>query len=152
MNIHNIAYIVLVTLLPWIELRGSIPLGIALGENPLLVFAVATLANMLLVFPVFLLLGIFFPYFENLPVIQPSLAKLRGKVGKYVEKYGFFGLMVFVAIPLPGTGAYAGTLGAYLLGMKKRSAIPAIALGVLIAGILVTAASVGFFALIFSYV
>ncbi len=150
MNIHNLVYAVLITLLPGIELRGSIVYGIGIGENPILVFLLCTIANILLIFPIFFFLNFIFPYFEHLPIIQPILERTRGKTNKYVEKYGFIGLAIFVAIPLPGSGAYSGALGAYLLGMKKRRAMPAIALGVVIAGILVTLAAVGFFAVLFS--
>lgn len=65
--------------------------------------------------------------------------KARHKVKKEVDKYGFWGLMVFVAIPLPITGAYSGTLGAWILGMDKKKSILCVAAGVVIAGCIVTA-------------
>lgn len=152
MNIHNLAYIILITIVPWIELRGSIPAGIALGENPLLVFALATIVNILMIFPIFLFLNLVFPFVENNHRIQPFLLSVRARAGKYVDKYGFLGLALFVAVPLPGTGAYSGALAAYLLGIKKRRAIPAIALGVLTAGIIIAAISTGALALLLNYV
>lgn len=65
--------------------------------------------------------------------------KTRRKVKKEIDKYGFWGLMIFVAIPLPMTGAYSGALGAWILGMDTKRSILSVAAGVLIAGVVVTA-------------
>ncbi|MFH1256460.1 MAG: small multi-drug export protein, partial [Candidatus Diapherotrites archaeon] len=129
--LDDILYVFLITLLPYIELRGAIPVGIlALKMDPLLVFALATAANILIIFPIFFFLELFFPFLEKrFKFLESFIEGARNKAEKAVDKYGFLGLMVFVAIPLPGTGAYSGALGAYLLGIKKRKAIPAIALG-----------------------
>ncbi len=64
--------------------------------------------------------------------------RTRHKIEKSVNAFGALGLFVFVAIPLPVTGAWTGTLGAWLLGMKKRQAVPALLMGVVVAGIIVT--------------
>jgi uncharacterized membrane protein len=66
------------------------------------------------------------------------IERARVKVQKAVDKYGFWGLVIFVGIPLPITGAYTGALGAWVLGMKPLRAFLAIALGVLMAGVIVT--------------
>jgi uncharacterized membrane protein len=71
--------------------------------------------------------------------IQRRTAKQQEKI----NRYGFLGLTIFVAIPLPMTGVWTGAAIAYLLGIKKRMAVPALALGTVIAGILVTLAAVG---------
>jgi len=60
-----------------------------------------------------------------------------------MDKYGFWGLMIFVAIPLPGTGAYSGSIAALILGMNKVKAFISISLGVIIAGIIVALATTG---------
>ncbi len=60
-----------------------------------------------------------------------------------MQRYGALGLLLFVAVPLPGSGAWTGSLIAVVLGLKKRYAWPAISLGVVIAGVLVTLASAG---------
>jgi len=65
------------------------------------------------------------------------------KRSKIIEEYGTLGLILFVAIPLPMTGAWSGCVASYLLGMRLRYAFPAIALGVIIAGIVVTLTTVG---------
>ncbi|MBN2127348.1 MAG: small multi-drug export protein [Candidatus Diapherotrites archaeon] len=141
--LNELLYLVLISFIPGIELRGAIPTGILLyGLNPLLVFFVSTLANIILILPIYIFLGFFFDLIKNLPILKTLIQRIQLKAEKYVEKYGFIGLTVFVAIPLPLTGAYSGVLGAYLLGIKKRKAIPAISLGVLIAGVIVTILSV----------
>ena len=68
--------------------------------------------------------------------------RARERVARKIEKYGYFGIMMFVAIPLPITGAYTGTLGAWILGMDKKKTFLAVAAGVVIAGIIVSVISV----------
>ncbi len=70
------------------------------------------------------------------------LERTRKKVGPKVERYGYLGLTLFVAIPLPITGAYTGTLGAWFFEMKKGKSFSAIILGVIIAGMIVSVVSV----------
>jgi uncharacterized membrane protein len=142
----------IITVLPGVELRLSIPYGISAGLDPFSVFLFAAVINSLLVFPVFLLLGFLFSYFEKLSFLQGFLTRVRAKTKKYVDRYGFIGLALFVAVPLPGSGAYTGALGAYMLGIPKRKAIPAVIAGVFIAAFLVTAISVGLFSGLLNYV
>jgi len=71
-------------------------------------------------------------------IFDRFVAKARAKVHKEVEKYGYLGIMVFVAIPLPITGAWTGTLGAWILGMDRKKTMLAVAGGVAIAGIIVS--------------
>jgi uncharacterized membrane protein len=130
-------YVIVITMLPWIELRGGIPAGVALGLNPLSVFIVAVFANCLVIYPSFVFLDWFFHMMEKIPWLDRKIKKIHQNAMPYVEKYGVIGLMLFVAVPLPGTGAYAGALVAHLMGMKNKKAFVAIALGVLIAGIIV---------------
>jgi len=72
-------------------------------------------------------------------VFDRFVERVRLKVSGSVEKYGYWGLLAFVAIPLPVTGAWTGAVGAWVLGMHKRKAAFFIALGVLVAGLIVTA-------------
>src|SRR3989338_1002902 len=144
MALDNIIYLIIITIVPWIELRGGIPLGILVyGMDPLLVFAVCVIANILLVIPAFIILHFVFEWLGTKKWAAKPLQKLHAKSKKYIDKYGFLGLMVFVAVPLQGTGAYAGSFVAHLFEIEKKRAFIAIALGVIIAGIIVTAASVG---------
>ena len=140
--------VILCSMIPIIELRGGIPLGMALGLPWWQSFLFAVVGNML---PVpFILLFIR----KILAWMQVCRVKLFNKVSSWVVDKGarasakiskceFFGLLLFVAIPLPGTGAWTGALGAALLNMRMRRALPSIFLGVLIAGLIMTLASYG---------
>ncbi|HEY3246946.1 MAG TPA: small multi-drug export protein [bacterium] len=133
-----------VTLVPWIELRGAIPLGMAMGFHPLAVFAVAVAANCLVILPGFLALDLLYErWWARVPWVRRQVERVRAQGGRFVERYELLGLALFVAVPLPGTGAYSGTLLAWLLGLERRRAGAAIAAGVVGAGIVVTLAVTG---------
>ena len=68
------------------------------------------------------------------------IERVRRKAHPHILKYGYLGLTLFVAVPLPVTGAYTGTLAAWLFGMERKKAFLALSLGVVMAGIIVTAA------------
>jgi uncharacterized membrane protein len=141
--------LLVITCIPYIELRGSIPVGVGLGLDPVEVFAVCTIANVLIILPIFLFLD--FAYDKVLSIgwvkrnIEGKVESARRAAKRRVERYGYLGLAAFVAIPLPGTGAYSGCLASFLLDMERRRSILAISLGVVVAGILVSLASVGIF-------
>jgi uncharacterized membrane protein len=127
------------TLVPWIELRGSIPLAIALGWSPLTAGLVGVLVNWCVIVPGYLFLDLCYTrWLSRFAVVRRVVARVRAKGGGLVERYELLGLALFVAVPLPGTGAYSGTLLAWLLGLPRWRAMGAVALGVLIAGIAVT--------------
>jgi len=136
---REIAWVLLVTVSPISELRGGIPLGILRYElDPLLIFCIAVIANILIFFPIFFALRLFYDKFlYRIPLFDKYLDNLRKRGKPKVEKYGFWGLILFVAIPLPITGAYTGTILAWLLGMDWRKAFPAVGLGVIMAGVIV---------------
>jgi len=135
----EIALILLATVLPISELRGGIPLGILEYHlDPLLVFCIAVIANALIFFPIFFVLRLFYDkLLYRIPLFDKYLDSLRKRGKPKVEKYGFWGLFLFVAVPLPLTGAYTGTILAWLLGMDWRKAFPAVGLGVIVAGVAV---------------
>lgn len=133
----------LISMVPLIELRGAIPYGLAIGLDPFLTYALAILGNCI---PVPFIL---FFIKKILAAMQASRVRFfqrvatfvveRGQRGfKKVQKYAVFGLYLFVAVPLPGTGAWTGALIAALLDMKKRYAFPSIFLGVLTAGVVMS--------------
>ena len=130
-------YVALITMLPWIELRGGIPAGILMGLDPVLVLIVAVIANCAIIYPSFVFLEWFFHLMKKVKWMDRRITKIHEAAKPYVEKYGVIGLMLFVAVPLPGTGAYAGTLVAHLMCMKNKKAFISIALGVAIAGLAV---------------
>jgi|SRR3990167_3082440 len=144
--------VALLSILPISELRGGIPLGLALGINPFMVFFVAVIFNILAVPLVFFFLDNIHShllkyrkykiFFDN--YIKRKRGKLEGKIGTKAE---FIALMVFVAVPLPMTGAWTGSVLSWFFNIRRRKAYLAIILGVLIAGIIVSLASLGIIAL-----
>jgi uncharacterized membrane protein len=135
----EIALILLASVSPISELRVGIPLGIWQYKlDPLLVFFIAVVANALIFFPVFFALRLLYDkVFTRIPLFNRYLDGLKKRGKPAVEKYGFWGLFAFVAVPLPFTGAYTGTILAWLVGMNWKKAFPAVGLGVLVAGAIV---------------
>ncbi len=133
---------ILLSMAPVSELRGGIPWAISQGVNIYLAYVICVLANIIVVPVIFLFLGSVHHNLINIriyrKVFDKFMERARRKLHKKVEKYGYFGLTLFVAVPLPITGAWTGTLGAWFFGMDKLKSTLAILLGVLIAGIIVT--------------
>ena len=135
-----------VSMVPIIELRGAIPLGVGLGLNWLWVYVISVIGNLIPVPFVILLVR---------PIINWLIhSRLFGKLGRWLDertkkktekmtKYKKWGLFIFVAVPLPGTGAYTGAMIAGMLNMRLKDALPAIICGVLVAGIAMLAISCG---------
>jgi uncharacterized membrane protein len=143
-DLGDIAKFVLVTASPISELRGGIPLGISLGLDPWFTFFVAIVVNALIFFPVFFVLRLFYDKFLfRIPLFDRYLDSLRKRGKPIVDKYGFWGLFLFVAVPLPFTGAYTGTILAWLLDVDWRRAFPAVGLGVVVAGVIVFLITLG---------
>ena len=132
----------LLSILPIAELRGGIPLGLATGNPFLLVFIICVLANLLVIPIVFVFLDSLHGIFYTIPLYKKLFDKIvdrtRKKAEKNFAKYEYWALFLFVAIPLPITGAYTGTLAAWLLGVNKRKAFLYLGLGVLVAGVIVS--------------
>lgn len=120
---------IVVTWVPWIELRGAIPLAIQQAER--LYLPLILLANLAIFWPGYYFLEFMYERFPEGGWIHRKLEGIRLKAHPLVEKYGVLGLAVFVAIPLPGTGAYSGTAAAWLLDMDKKKGFLAVSLGVL---------------------
>ena len=144
--IKAILILVAVTLIPALELRASIPVGIFKLAEQLswpMVAVVCIIANIILGWVVFLVMGPVFMFIRKWGwfdrKIWPILEKTQHKIHPYVEKYGEFGVAVFIGIPLPGSGVYTGAFGSYLLGLDKRKFAIANVIGVLIAAVAVTA-------------
>lgn len=144
---RNILYGILLTLVPSIELRGSIPLLLLAYKKSFYYAILITGINILITPIVFLLWDLFLVIAKKVNILNRFvnfyLKNLQKRSQKTIEKYGFWGLMFFVAIPLPGTGAYSGALIAEIFGMNKLKAFIAISLGVIIAGLIVTLAVLG---------
>ena len=139
---NEILNLIWITLLPFLELRASIPYGVFKTELSLLtIFLVCVLTNIVLAPIVYFFLDNFVNLFTKIKFIdriyQKIVVRTQRKVHKSVEKYGVLGLALFIGVPLPGSGVYSGALAAYLLGFRKRDFFLAAVIGVLIAGIIV---------------
>lgn len=138
MDLSSWLWVLVITCVPWIELRGSIPLAIVkFGLDPLLVLASTVLVNIAVIYPAFIFLDWFFDLMKKTP-LNRFIERTQTKARPYVEKYGMLGLALFVAVPLPGTGAYSGSLAAHIFGMKNKRAFASIAAGIAMAGVAVT--------------
>ena len=138
----------IISMIPVIELRGAIPIGVGLGLSHAEAMGISIIGNML---PVPFIILFIRPIFRWMTRKSGKLARLAEKLeakaeGKWdkIHRYQFFALTIFVAIPLPGTGAWSGALIAAVMNMRLRNALPSILLGVLIAGILVSGITYGF--------
>ena len=148
-NINDIVKIFLTAMTPIGELRASIPLGLTILHQPwFLVFVISVIGNMI---PPVLILWLF-PKFSARLMSHSKLMnrffnwlfeRTRKKAHDKIEKYGDLALIIFVAIPLPNTGAWTGTLAAWLFGIPMKRALPNILYGVIIAGIIVTLITTG---------
>lgn len=138
----------LMSMVPVVELRVGIPFGVALGLNHWEAFLAAVIGNIIpLPFIVVYIRRIFQWMRRHLPSLDSLVDKLERKAhlkGRKVSKYKYLGLLIFVAIPLPGTGGWTGALAAAFLDMPLRRALPALVAGVFIAGFLVTGITYGF--------
>ena len=133
-------------MMPILEIRGAIPVGVASGLDPWLAFAVGFVGNMLPIPILILLTRKVLEWLKKHNMLVKLTAWLENKGSKgaqKVQKYSFWGLFILVAIPLPGTGAWTGALVASLLDMRLKRALPAIAMGVAAAGLIVLLVTYG---------
>lgn len=153
--IDQIIVLILVTFIPALELRASIPLGILTSEITLfnltlqgfglplgVVLSVCILSNIFLGILVYLILNKFIHFFLKFRLFENyynyKIRKVQKKIKPSVDKYGIIGLAFFIGLPIPGSGSYTGALVAHILGMDYKKFILANIIGVIMAGILVT--------------
>ena len=133
----------LVSMLPVIELRGGLPFGVALGLPYELAFPAAVLGNIIPAPFIIVFIRRILSWMQlHMPRLNGMVDKLETKAhlkGRMVTKYKYLGLWIFVAIPLPGTGAWTGSLAAAFLDMRLKKALPAVVLGVITAGCIMLA-------------
>jgi uncharacterized membrane protein len=134
-------------MVPVIELRGAIPYGVIAGLSVPAAFIIAVIGNLV---PIPVLVVFTRKVFEWLRTkserLDRMVSRLESKAEKnqeVVNRYKFWGLVLLVAIPLPGTGAWTGALVAAMMDMRLKNAMPAIILGVIIAGVIVTTVTYG---------
>ena len=153
----NYLWIFFISMVPLIELRGAIPVSQALQMPIVPSYIVCIIGNMLPVPIIYLFARRFLEWGQDKKVIggicrfflvkgTAAGEKLQSKAGRGI----FLALLLFVGIPIPGTGAWTGTLAASLLGMRFRDTVIAVMLGVLLAGLIMMAASRGLFTAFFA--
>ena len=144
----------LISMVPVIELRGAIPIGVGAGLELPLAIAVSIIGNLVPVpFIIIFIKKIFAWMRTNIKKLDGLVTRLEKRAeskSETVQKYAFWGLFILVAIPLPGTGAWTGALVAAMLEMPLKKAFPAIMLGVLGAAAIVAFVTYGAGAIFFS--
>lgn len=141
-KIPNELTVFIISVLPVLELRGGLIAAKLLDMNIIRAFIVCYLGNMLPIPFILLFLRKIFDWMRKSKKLGKIVGKLEHKAEKHrktIDKYGAWGLLVLVAIPLPGTGGWTGALVAEIMDIKFKKALPIIALGVLIAGFIVGA-------------
>lgn len=137
---------VILSLLPIAELRGGIPYAAANDLNIFAAFGICVGANILVIPLLYLFLDTLHKPLYRINIYKKLfdfwVVRTLNKAEQKVGRYGYWGVMLFVAIPLPVTGAYTGTLAAWLLNLDKKKAFWYLALGVVIAGVIVSIATV----------
>ena len=143
-----------ISMLPIVELRAGLPYGIALGLDYPLALTAAVIGNMVPVpFIIIFIQRVFIWLRKHWPKIDSFITKLEAKAhlkGEKVQKYGPIALLLFVGIPLPGTGAWTGSLVAALLHMKFGKAIGAILCGIVMATVIMSLLSYGLLGALFT--
>ena len=136
--------VAITSMLPIAELRVGIPLGLTQGLDPLTVILVSVISNIIVFFPIFFGMKFFYNFLiKHWKFFEKKVEKTRAKGKIYIEKYGFIGIALFVAVPLPMTGVYTGTLAAWLLNLEWKRSFLAVSVGAIIACIIVSAISLG---------
>lgn len=141
----------IVSALPVIELRGGLFAAKLLGIEFFKGFAICFIGNMLPIPFILLFIRKIFDFLKRNEKIKNIIDKLEArsiKKADKIEKYKLWGLFIFVAIPLPGTGAWTGALAADLFNLKIKHALPVIAGGVFVAGIIISIFSYGLLGLL----
>ncbi|KUG02458.1 small multidrug export protein [hydrocarbon metagenome] len=138
--------VLLTAMLPVIEVRGAIPVGISMGLSPLNAAFISVVGSMIPVPIVFFTVRPVFNYLKGTRLFKNAVNRIikrsMGKSGN-VQKYGAWGLVLFVAIPLPGTGVWTGAIIAALLDIRFKRVFAAILLGDVIAAVAIMLLSSG---------
>ena len=129
------------SLSPFGEAKVGIPYGMLSGANVYLVFVACLMAN-ILVFPIMMLfLKSINPYFLKWNFYKKSAIwvarRTKRGTGEKIQKYGFWGILVFVMIPLPGTGVYAGSIASYLFNIERKRAFAANTIGIFLSSVMI---------------
>ena len=135
-----------ISMVPILELRGGLLAASFLNINIVRAIWFCVIGNIIPVPFILLLITPIFNWLKSTRTFRPMVEKLESRaMGKseQIEKYQFWGLVLFVGIPLPGTGAWTGSLIASLLGVRFKKAFPAVLLGIVIATVIMSILSYG---------
>jgi len=150
--LYEMLTVLFLSMTPIVESRGSIVYGIAIGLNPAQVLAISIIGNSAIAPIVIPLLNLMenalrryrLSRFKHLISLYLNLLdNIRGRGRRYIDKYGLLGLTIFVAAPVPGSGAWAGSALAYMAGFKYVKSVVAISIGVLVAALIVWLSALG---------
>lgn len=144
---HAILITILTAMTPVLELRAAIPAGTAAGLEPWQAFILAFIGNMIPVpFIIVFARRVIIVLRRKYKKLNSFLLRIQNRArakGQIIRDYEMAGLIILVAIPLPGTGAWTGALAAALMKLDLKSAIASIAVGVFIAGLIVMGITYG---------
>lgn len=130
----------MISMVPVLELRAALPIGVSMGLSPLTALIASIIGNMVPVPFIILFIRKILDWmhrFDRFDKLADRLEKKAEKAGDKLIKYEMFGLFLLVAVPLPGTGAWTGSLVAALFNLRLRNAVPVIFAGVVTAGLIV---------------
>ena len=145
-SLKNYLWVFFLSMVPVLELRAAIPIGATLGLEWVANYLICVIGNMIPVPIILLFVRHVLEWMKKIPRLDKIALWVENKAQKNtpkVQKYASLGLLIFVALPLPGTGAWTGALVAAMLDMRMKYAIPSIFCGVLIAGLIMSLASYG---------
>ena len=146
LSLKNYLWVFFLSMVPVLELRAAIPIGATLGLEWVANYLICVIGNMIPVPIILLFVRHVLEWMKKIPRLDKMALWVENKAQKNtpkVQKYASLGLLIFVALPLPGTGAWTGALVAAMLDMRMKYAIPSIFCGVLIAGLIMSLASYG---------
>ena len=145
-GIHPVWICFIISMVPFIELRGGLLAAALLGVDIFLAIPICILGNIIPIPFILWFITPIFKWLKKTKLFRPLVEKLEKKAtdkSDKIEKGYFWGLALFVGIPLPGTGAWTGSLIAALLDIPKKKSIPAILLGIAIATVIMSLVSYG---------
>ena len=146
LELWDVIYTFLISMVPIIELRGAIPIGAAMGLPWYVNYIVSVIGNFLPVPFILLFIRAILNWMKRVPKLDKIALWLEARAAKKsdkVSKYATIGLMLFVAIPAPGTGAWTGSLIAALMEMRLKHSLISVFCGVVIAGAVITLIAYG---------
>lgn len=147
-RVPNEVTVFIVSLMPVLELRGGLIAARIMNMDVLRAFIVCYIGNMLPIPFILLFIRKIFDWMRHWRRLGKLIVRMEKKAEKHrgtIEKYGVWGLLLLVAVPLPGTGGWTGALVAAIMDIRMRKALPVIAIGVFIAGLIVAGLSFGLF-------